>query len=487
MNYLSFMFVILVLISMLLYYLVPKKVRGIILLCSSLVFYLSYDLRYILFLMFICLTTFCTAKKLKNTNKSRSALLLCIFSNVFIWFILKLLPWTVRLINILFSHFKFEFKIEIWNLIAPIGISYYILKAFSYIIDVYKNKIDAEKSLWKYLLYLSYFPTIVQGPISRYDDLMKELLNDKEYSFELMRNSLILILFGLVKKVVIADRLGIFVNYTFTNYKDLVGIPLYLGAIFYSIQIYLDFSGCVDICRGVSKLFNVNLEHNFDRPYLADSIKDFWNRWHISLSRWLRDYIYISLGGNRKGKVRKYVNILITFIVSSIWHGAGFSFIFWGMLHALYEIISDISYKIRIKFKECVGVKKGSISDKIYKKVITFNLVTFAWIFFRSTSFTSAFGYIKNMLNNLNLWVLFDNSLYKCGINQNYFVLLFIHLIVIFFIENKFKKQEEVIDNLTNLHIGIRWAIYFILIFDIILFGVYGTGYNLSDFMYGGF
>ena len=182
--------------------------------------------------------------------------------------------------------------------------------------------------------------------------------------------------------------------------------------------------------------------------------------------------MYIPLGGNRKGNMRKHLNLLITFLVSGIWHGAGFSFLFWGLLHGIYEIISDSTKKIRLKIKKYIGVEENSVSDKIYKTVITFNLVTFAWIFFRANSLLAAIGYIKNMFSGLNLWVLFDGSIYKFGINQNFFILLLLHLIIIFIVEFNFKKEEEVVDGLLKLHIGIRWIIYIILIFDIILFGV---------------
>lgn len=197
--------------------------------------------------------------------------------------------------------------------------------------------------------------------------------------------------------MVIADIIGIYVNFCFGNYSELSGIILYLGSFFYSIQFYMDFFGCVDICRGISKLFGIGL---FYRPYLAKSIKNFWGRWHISLGSWLKDYIYIPLWGNRKGKFRKAINILITFLVSGLWHGAGFSFLFWGFLHAMYQIFRDLLLKIRQKFKNLIGMKENSLSDNIYKVIITFNLVTFVWIFFRVNSFINSLEYVKNMMLN---------------------------------------------------------------------------------------
>jgi len=473
MNYISFSFLFFVIISVIIYYLVPSKRRGIVLLIASLIFYISFDLKYLIFLLFVALSTFITARFLSINKNKKLLFVLCIILNVIVWFVVKMQPFT-NLSNTIF-------------ILVPVGISYYILQSIGYLVDVYKGKIKAEKSFWKYLLFLSYFPAIVQGPISRYTELMPQLLNENKLKFNEFRDSLILILFGLVKKIVIADRLGIFVNSCFDNVSNLSGVILYIGAVFYSIQLYNDFSGCVDICRGVSKLFCINLNHNFNRPYLSESIKDFWSRWHMSLSSWLKDYIYIPLGGSREGKIIKYINIMITFIISGIWHGAGFNFLYWGILHAIYQIFGDLTLNLRNKFKKLIGIELGSKSDKIYKVIITFNLVTFAWIFFRADSFIIAIEYINNMFSNASLWTLFDKSLFSYGISQNYFNILLIHVFISLLIELYFSKQEKVVNEIVNFHLIIRWIIYLILIFDILLFGVYGSGYSLSSFMYGGF
>lgn len=487
MGYISLTFVLILLVSLFFYYILPKKTRWVSLLIASVVFYLTFSIKNIIFLLFVSILTFISAKLLEKMKYKKTILFGCILIIVGLWSLFKLLPWTLTMLEIYSAKFGFNFSKPKFNLLSPIGISYFTLQAIGYMVDVYKNKIKSEKNFFKYLLFLSYFPSIVQGPISRYDKLMPELLNKKKYSYDSIRCGIVLILFGLVKKLVIADRIGILVNYCFNQYENLYGVILYLGAVAFSIQLYMDFSGCVDISRGVSKLFRIELINNFNRPYLAHSIKDFWSRWHISLSTWLKDYIYIPLGGNRKGKLRKYINLIITFLVSGIWHGAGFSFIVWGLLHAIYQIIGELLIKVRIKFKNIIGLKEDSLSDKIYKTIITFNLVTFAWIFFRCISLKNALVYIKNMFIKSNIWVLFDGSLYNNGISLNYFNLLLVHIFIIWLIERKFSKQEKVVSEVLNMHIILRWLIYWILIFDILLFGAYGSGYDLSGFMYGGF
>ncbi|MBR4289522.1 MAG: MBOAT family protein [Oscillospiraceae bacterium] len=354
-------------------------------------------------------------------------------------------------------------------------------------LDVYKEKTASEVCFGKYLLFLSWFPAIVQGPISRYSMLMPSLLNKKPFTFESVRDSMLLILIGLVKKMVIADRLGIFVNACFRNYLELRGVILYIAAVGYAFQLYTDFSGCVDICRGVSGLFGVNLVHNFNRPYLSRSIKEFWGKWHMSLSGWLKDYVYIPLGGNRRGVLRKHYNLMITFLISGLWHGAGFHFLLWGALHAIYQIIGQHTLPLRSWVKHKIGIEEGSLSERIYQTLITFNLVTFAWIFFRSKGLASGLRYVCYMISQADMHKLFDGTLYTFGVNQNYFGLLIVNICILLIAELTTNKQEDVIVGITKQHFLIRWTVYLMMIFEVLLFGVYGSGYDMSSFMYGGF
>ena len=485
-NYLSLGFGLFVACFMVLFYLVPTKFRRYVLLLGSLIFYASYDLRYFLFLLFVAASTFLAAKMMDK--KRRKAIFVVVIAlNAAVWYAVKVLPWTVWMLKRGLALIGISIVEPEWNLLIPLGISYYILQAISYLADVYKGKIEPEKSFGKYLLFLSWFPAVVQGPISRYDKLMPQLLHDKKYSFDAMRDNLVLILFGLVKKMVIADRLAIYVNTCFDQFADLRGIVLYLAAVVYAFQLYTDFSGCVDICRGVSGLFGVELIPNFNRPYFSRSVKEFWGRWHMSLSGWLKDYIYIPLGGNRKGTLRKYINLMITFLVSGLWHGAGTTFFVWGALHAIYQIVGQCTAGIRSRVRKLIRIEENSASEKIYQTLITFHLVTLAWIFFRSTGFMDALQYIRNMLSEAQLWKLLDGSLYSLGLNQNYWGLLIAHICGLFAIEHFSKDQTSAVATLTRQHVIIRWVVYLILIFDVILFGVYGSGYDMRSFMYGGF
>ncbi len=475
MSYLSLSFVLFVAVTVLIYYLVPKHMRSWVLLLSSLVFYASNNIFYLIYLLFITAVSFMCARGIAKGGKKRVLLWLSISVSVILWLITR---GTLGMINNwIFPLFD----------IVPLGISYYMFQSIAYVVDVYRQNVKPENNFFKYLLFLSYFPAIVQGPISRYDQLAPQLNNGKKFDFDKFKNSLILVLFGLAKKMVIADNLTIIVDKFFENFDEYKGFILYIAAVCYAFQLYMDFSGCVDICRGVSGLFGIELIDNFASPYFAKSNKEFWNRWHITLSSFLKDYVYIPLGGNRKGKFRKYINLLITFAISGIWHGYGLSFIIWGLLQALYQIIGETTLKLRSKVKSFLCVEENSFSDKFYRTFITFNLTTFAWIFFRSEDLMSALEYIGNMLVPTGILALFSEDLYDAGLNAAGFTVVIVNIIVMLYVDYLKKKNINIIDRINKLHIILRWSVYLLLIFNVILFGAYGSGYDPSGFLYGGY
>jgi len=488
MQYLSLQFALFVFLTFGLYYVLPRACRWFVLLCASLFFYLCYDVRYILFLLFVAISTFLCAKVERSKRKNKENLAIGILLCTGLWFLIKVLPWVVTVANTFLSRFIGDFQIPIPKFLVPLGVSYYVLLSISYVVDVYKKKIKPEKNFLVYLLYLSYFPTIVQGPISKYEQLRNQFTAGRRIGYTDFKRNLLLISFGLIKKMVIADRVAILANHCFANYADMEGVILYIGAVCYSIQLYMDFSGCVDICRGVSAMFGINLIDNFSGPYFSKSIKEFWSRWHISLSTWLKDYIYIPLGGNRKGKGRKYINLITTFLVSGIWHGAGINYMFWGFLQAIYQIVGECTENVRNKVKALLKIQPNSFSDKFYRIVITFNLTTFAWIFFRSGRFLSALEYIERMFQSFAWWSVFDGSMFIKGFSFAQIVFMMMNLILITVIDYLKTKRTVCVENsILNAHIVLRWSIYMLLIFDILLFGVYGKGYDLSGFLYGGF
>lgn len=490
MGYISLWFAVLIAAALCFYYYAEKK-QWIVILCANIIFYLSFDIRYAVYILFNIISTFLCALFLHHTRNKKisrnSMLFLYIVVNVFIWFIVKSSDWTNSVLNECFRMLDMHDRFIIPNFIVPIGISYYTLQSIAYVTDVYRGTILPERDLLKYTTFITYFPAIVQGPISRYRALSRELFHKRHrFDYDRFCMGLQLILYGLIKKLVIADNISVFVNRVYTNLWRYEGFTLYVAMIAYSIQLYMDFSGCVDICRGVSALFDVHLVHNFDKPYFSMSIKEFWQRWHISLSSWLRDYVYIPLGGNRKGVFRKYRNILVTFLVSGIWHGTGSTFLVWGLLHGWYQIIGEWSEPVRRKVKRWLHVVDGSASEKIYRILITFHLVAFAWIFFRASDMAEAWDYITKMMT-FNPWVLTDGSLFAIGISYHMMTFLVINIIVIFYIEYRQLKGVHFREAIARQHIGIRWFLYFLMIYDVLILGAYGADFSASAFLYGGF
>lgn len=258
--------------------------------------------------------------------------------------------------------------------LLPMGISFYTLQIIAYVVDVYRGKYPAEKNFLQYMLFVMYFPQILQGPIARFDQLKKQLCSGHTFSYATFVGGFELMIWGYFQKLVIADRAAVIVDRLFGEYRSYTGVYMLLAGVLYSIQLYTDFNGCVCIARGASEMLGITLAENFDHPYFATSIQDFWHRWHMSLSSWLRDYVYIPLGGNRKGKLRKYVNILLTFLVSGLWHGMGLTYLVWGFLHGLYQIMGSLLMPVRDRLVSLTKTDRSCFSHRLLKQLCTFSL-----------------------------------------------------------------------------------------------------------------
>ena len=368
------------------------------------------------------------------------------------------------------------------SIVVPLGISFYSLQAISYVWDVKRGTIPAERNPLKLALYLTFFPTVMQGPISRYGQLGAQLWARHSYSWDRMQSGLELALFGFFKKMVIADRAAMMADAVFAPGATMEGFPVLLGVLCYAVQIYADFSGCVDICRGICEVMGINLIENFKHPYFATSIKDFWRRWHIALSSWLKDYVYIPLGGNRHGVFRKYLNVLIVFGVSGVWHGVGINFFIWGLLHGVYQVMDAVTDGIRKRIVALCGLDENAFSFRFGQRIWTFALVTFAWIFFRAPTLADAWSVIQRMCV-FNPWTWIDGSYLKYGLDSkdlDVLVCSLAVLLVVSIMQERFKVREW----LAKQMLWFRWAIYLLAFFGTLIFGVYGPGYNASSFIY---
>lgn len=354
------------------------------------------------------------------------------------------------------------------KLFLPIGFSFYVFQAISYVVDVKRGTTKAEKDPINVVLYLSFFPKFVSGPIERFEGFNKQIYALKYVKFkdrERFKLALYYVLFGMFMKLVIADRLGIYVDKLFEDRGNYGTLILIAGVIAYTFQIYCDFAGYTFVAIGVSKIYGIDILQNFNVPYMAENITEFWRRWHMSLSSWLKDYVYIPLGGNRKGPVRKIINTMIIFAICGVWHGVGFSFLAWGLMHGLFSGVDAI-----LKSKGIELVRKGAIG-----RIIMFLEVAFAWIFFRASSFTAAVSYISFTVKNLVMGETLWAQLHSLGINQVELILILVLVTLqIFFDYIAYKKNKDIPSMIASNSDSVRYAVFYVLVVTIFIFGIYG-------------
>lgn len=341
----------------------------------------------------------------------------------------------------------------------------------------------AEKNIVKYALFVSFYPQLVAGPIERPGNLLNQIQNiekAKLWDFERVRDGLLLMFWGLFQKLVIADRASIPVNQVFGNYQNYGFLELTIVSVLFAFQIYCDFGGYTNIARGAARVMGFSLMQNFHQPYFATNIRDFWQRWHISLTSWFKDYLYIPLGGNRKGTIRQYINILIVFCISGLWHGAGWHFVAWGLLHAGYQIVGNVKNQIKKNIDFPVkSTMQYSFSQKLGKGIVTFILVDFAWVVFAADNLHHAYYIFRQMLT-----VFQTTSIYEIGLDRGNWFMLFLGIVLLMMVDLAHEKKKSIFRWVNRQALWFRWILYLTLIWCIILFGIYGVGYDSSQFIY---
>lgn len=356
------------------------------------------------------------------------------------------------------------------NILLPVGLSFHTFQAMSYTIEVYRGNQKAEKHFGIYALYVMFYPQLVAGPIERPQNILHQFHEKKQFSYENIVNGMKMMAWGMFKKVVVADRLAIYINEVFDHQVNYEGIPVILACVFFSLQIYFDFSAYSDIALGAAKTLGFDLMINFKMPYFATSISEFWSRWHISLSTWFRDYLYIPLGGNRISKNRTKLNQFIVFITSGLWHGANWTFLFWGFLHAIFISIES-------EIKTLAGAIKLYLP---FKRILLFGLITLAWIFFRAENIAKSFQLIGSLNNNLLSQlsdIITNNDLLRLKLlyankGSNVFMLSILFSFIVMFIEWK-QRDRNIVQYFHSLNKTIRYSLYFFIIYGSIFFGVF--------------
>ncbi len=438
-----------------------------LLLLASYYFYMCWKMEYI-FLILACTLVHYTCGlqmgRLSDKRKRRKYLVISILFSLGSLFVFKYLNFFSDSVRTVFSKFNIAFYAPTLRVLVPIGISFYTFKALSYTIDVYRGRIKPEKHLGIFALYVAFFPQLLAGPIERATKLLPQFRRNNEFNPQRLNEGFGLMLCGLFKKVVIADRLGLYVNGVYNNVYDHQGLPLLIATYFFTFQIYCDFSGYSDIAIGAAKAMGYDTTINFDRPYFAKSIPEFWKRWHISLSDWFKDYLYIPLGGNRCSRGRWYINILVVFLLSGIWHGANWTFVVWGALHGIWLILSVSATRIMAIYPKLPRI--GVFKLKLIKVFVTFHLICFGWIFFRSNSVSDALYVISHMFIDIT------NISGLTGVLGRFdFLISMISIAALLFV-NLLERSRPNLKCLNFEPVILRWSCYCIIIFGIIALGI---------------
>lgn len=466
-----------------LYFLLPFRFRWLMLLVASCYFYMAFVPIYILILGgTIVIDYFAGIWIERSQGATRKWMLIAsLVSNIGVLAVFKYYNFLNENFSILTQSLGYQNPIPFLKILLPIGLSFHTFQAMSYTIEVYRGNQKAEKHFGIYSLYVMFYPQLVAGPIERPQNILHQLKEEHKFDYKNVTIGLKQMAWGMFKKVVIADRLSLLVNDIYNNHELYSGIPLLLATVFFAFQIYCDFSGYSDIAIGAARIMGINLMVNFNRPYSSTSISEFWSKWHISLSSWFRDYLYIPLGGNRVAIPRWYFNLFIVFLLSGLWHGASWNFIIWGALHGFYLVFALLTKNYRSKFAALLHLPDFPLLFKFLQQFTTFILVCFAWIFFRAKTFGEATYIISHMLDFSDNVKHFDVvKLIYLGKDSGTFITAIAFIVFMQVIE-KMQSKEENKDFFSSRSLPFRWSFYFAIVLCMCLFGVF---HNNAEFIY---
>ncbi len=452
-----------------LYFTLPHKIRWLLLLVSSCYFYMVFVPVYILILGFTIVIDYIAGIYLEKLHgKQRKWFLIAsLIANIGVLAVFKYYNFLNDILTSILNGFSINNNIPYLSILLPIGLSFHTFQAMSYTIEVYRGKQKAERNFGIYALYVMFYPQLVAGPIERPQNLLHQFYEIKKFDYIRVVEGLKLMLWGFFKKLVIADRLAIYVDAVYNNAEYHNGTTLIIATIFFAFQIYCDFSGYSDIAIGAARIMGINLMTNFNRPYFSQSISEFWKRWHISLSTWFKDYLYISLGGNKVSIPKWYFNLFLVFLISGLWHGANWTFIIWGAINGFYLVVAIITQKTRSRFENFMGLNNFPVLLNFIKIFITFCLACFSWIFFRANNLTEALLIINKIFTQ-------HQQIY-IG-NQAIFLYSLFGILALIIFEIKHEYFNEKFSLFNNKRWIVRNMSYAILIIIILLIGVFDGG-----------
>lgn len=523
MAYTSYFYLLLFLgLTFILYTLFPKKYKWVILLAASYIYYIvSSRIWLIIFLIITTLSVYLGAlwltqiddlfksvkNKLDRSEKKvfkekilwqkKIVIIIMLFINIGLLAVLKYSNFFVDILNYaILDHINFH--IPMFKLFLPLGISFYTLQAVSYVIDVYRGKYKADHKLTRVALFLSFFPTIVEGPIARYDEVAMSLYEGHDFHYENLTQGVQLILWGMFKKIVIADRANMLVNQVFNQHQDYSGMGVVIAIVFYTIQLYTEFSGCMDIVRGSAQIFSVNLPQNFRQPFFAKSINEFWQRWHITLGAWLRDYVFYSVSLSTPFKnfnqfVKKHCNeylskllpattaLFFVWICNGLWHGASVKYVMYGMYYYIIMVLGMYLEPLFIKMMKIFHIKAKSVYWKLFQIIRTVFIVNIGMLIFRADNLKIAWDMFVSCFQSTN------TSLLELGLSLQDILVVIVGVIVVLIMSIIKERGIAIRQAVANWNIVLRWSFYMVALFIVIIFGAYGRGYDIVSFIYAQF
>lgn len=490
----SLQFLIFFPIAILVYYACPKKARYIWLLICSYYFYMSWNPEYALLILASTVITYVGSLIIgsevvsnKSDKKRKAVLVAVLLSNLFILGFFKYSGLLIDSVVYVFGKIGVYLTKPTFDIILPVGISFYTFQALSYSIDVYKGEFKPEKNFFKYALFVSFFPQLVAGPIERSKNLLGQIqkVHEIKFNIEKVYHGLLTMLWGFFLKMVIADRLSILVDGVYARFYIYGGVELLFTALAFTIQLYCDFASYSTIAIGAAEVLGFTLMENFDAPHLSMSIKEFWRRWHISLSSWFKDYLYIPMGGSRVKKSRRYFNLMVTFLVSGLWHGASWNYVIWGGIHGLYQIIGEMLMPIRNKIRNLLGLEEDCATVKVLRTAMTFLLVALALVVFRAPNMSQAISFLKRIVMDFDPWILFTGGLYELGLDRPEMNIAFcaVALMVVADVI-KYKKRITIVDAVLKKDWLFQVVSVTTLLLVVFIFGVYGPAFDAQAFIY---
>ena len=477
-------------IVLLVYYLTPLKARNAVLLVFNLIFYAWGEPVYIL-IMFASIAIDYThgmlverCKRRGNDRAARRAVASSVIFNLALLFFFKYWDFVAGSLAAIGLPFMPRLGLSL-----PIGISFYTFQTMSYTIDVYRGDAGVQKNLINFGTFVTLFPQLIAGPIIKYKDLGDQI-DHRPHSPEQFASGVQVFVVGLAKKVLLANNLGLLWDaYKALPAAELTTAGAWLGVAAFTFQLYFDFSGYSDMAVGLGRMLGFEFMRNFNYPYISRSITEFWRRWHISLSTWFRDYLYIPLGGSRVGRVRRYFNVMITFLLSGLWHGANWTYVIWGGLNGLFQIAGNVKNTLLSRLPATLKdgrpvVNRDCFSYRLFQRLMTFALICLTWVFFRAESLEAAMIVLRQMFSVHNPWIFFDETLYTLGLSRLELGLLVASAAVVLAVDVAHEHGATLRKRLERQNLAFRWLAYLAAILCILIFGVYGPGFDASQFIY---